>query len=112
MYRRQPWLLALGIVGFAILSACTTTGPPAALVASNDHVRLAEWYGEEAEHLRARAAQLREMAKQYEYVRYSTVVGVGRHEMVDQLNMVIDNYTSAAKEADRLAEAHRAMVLE
>jgi hypothetical protein len=112
MQRRQRWLVSLGIIGFVVLSACTTIVPPPELVASNDHARIVGWYAEEAERLRAHTEQLQEMAKQYEYVRYSTVVGLGRHEMVDQLNMVIDNYTSMAKEADRLAEAHRAMVPE
>ena len=110
MHKRQKWLLGLGIIGFTIFSACTTTLPPPALVASNDHAQLAEWYAEEAEHLRVHAEEIREMAKQYEYVQYSKVKGVARHEMVDQLNMIIDNYTSAATDADRLAEAHRAMI--
>ncbi len=103
MVNKSRWLALVCAVLMAVLTGCATA-PPRDLVERDDHAGLAAWYEQEAANLRARAGEMRDMAKAYE-VRM-TKPGQ-RSELVRHCQALVERYTKAAEEAEALAKLHR-----
>ncbi len=86
----------------AVLSGCAST-PPGDLIERNDHAGLASWYQDEAVTLRARAEEMRKMAKDYEK---RITKPHHRSELVQHCLRLVERYTKAAEEAEALAKLH------
>lgn len=102
-------LSAFGCAVIIALLASCVSGPPTQLIERNDHEGLEAWYQQEATNLRARAENMRQMAKVYEEVPflptwYSQRTG---QDMVRHCQSLVKKYTKLAKEMEALARTHK-----
>ena len=107
--RLNNMLLFLVTLG---LSACSFTATPAAdLLDRNDHVALAAWYDNDAARLRQKAKEMDQMVEEYqrnpEQAQQSMSHGSPKVDFVQQCKILAAAYTSAAREAEAMAQAHR-----
>ncbi|MDT7040774.1 hypothetical protein [Candidatus Nitronereus thalassa] len=104
MKNRSSWKMLVGAVLVTILVGCATvSGPPSQLVQQNDHAGLAAWYEQEAGNLRARAEEMRQMAKSYE----QRMSKPKQHSvLVQHCRNLSEKYSKAAEEAEALAKLH------
>ena len=104
MKNRSRWKMFAGAVLVLIWVGCAAvSAPPNQMVAQNDHAGLSAWYEQEAASLRARAEEMRQMAKSYE--QRMTKPGQ-RSELVQHCRNLSERYTKAADEAQALANLH------
>lgn len=101
--RRSSKLQALlGATLIALTVGCASV-PPKELVQRNDHAELTAWYQEEARELRMRAEEMRLMEKEYE--QFTPKQG-HQSNLVQHCRNLVEKYTKAAEELDRLAKLH------
>ncbi|MDF0645141.1 MAG: hypothetical protein P0111_14015 [Nitrospira sp.] len=80
--------------------------PPKELVSRQDHVGLAHWYHAEAARLRARAEEMRVMGEAYATMQNRPSPKVTKEEAIQHCEQFVRYYTSAANEAEALANFH------
>jgi len=102
-------LVALG------LSACSFVAtPPDELLARNDQVALAAWYENEAARLHQKAKEMDQMVEEYrrdpERAQRMMSHGSPKVDFVQQCKILAAAYTTAAREAETLAQSHRDMM--
>ena len=104
MRNKSSWKMLAGAVLITIMVGCATVSvPPSQMVQQNDHAGLAAWYEQEAGNLRARAEEMRQMAKTYE----QRMTKPKQHSsFVQHCRNLVEKYTKAAEEADALAKLH------
>lgn len=102
-----PWLRYISLSLLLVLSApsCATT-PPQELVNRQDHAGLAHWYHAEAARLRARAEDMRVMGEAYAKLEGNPSPKVTKDEVIRHCEQFVQLYTSAANEAEALANVH------
>jgi len=103
MRNRSIWKMLLGAILIAMVVGCATVPPPQEMIEHKDHAGLAAWYQQEAVHLRAKAEEMKEMAKSYEErmtkPRQSSA-------LIQHCRNLADRYTTAASEAEAAAKLH------
>lgn len=101
--------LALWSQGCAGMSSQQSTGmPPQQMISSHDHPRLANYYADQAQELREKAKQWEFVAELYEkHPEPDTKADTAQHAV--HCRTIAQNYRKAADEADVLAMEHRAM---
>ena len=89
----------------AILVGCAsvTSVPPHQMVEQNNHAGLSAWYEQEVVSLRARAEEMRQMAKSYEQ---RLTKPKQNSALVQHCRNLEEKYTKAAEEAEALAQLH------
>ncbi len=102
MHNRSIWKMLLGAILITIVIGCATV-PPQEMIEHKDHAGLATWYQQEAGDLRAKAEEMKKMAKSYEE-------RMGKpHQssaLVKHCRNLADRYATAATEAEALAKLH------
>ena len=97
------WKLVLATTMMALMVGCAFS-PPSKMVKQNDHARLADWYQKEASDLQARAEEMRQIEKEYEFL------GIPKegHEssLVEHAKHLKDHYAKAGEVAEEMAKAH------
>ena len=77
----------------------------------NDHVALAAWYDNDAARLRQKAKEMEQMVEEYqrnpEQAQQRMSHGSPKVDFVQQWKILAAAYTSAAREAEAMAQAHR-----
>jgi len=102
--------LVLVLVMFGLLACAVTESPPSDLIAKDDHVALAAWYAKEAAGLRWKAEEMRQMRDMYAKPSYQPAPKESKAELIAHCQLFIEHYTKAAEEAERMAQAHRAII--
>ncbi|MDT7040771.1 hypothetical protein [Candidatus Nitronereus thalassa] len=102
--KQRIWLVLLGSLFLMILTSCVSTSPQE-LLKQEDHKTLAAWYQQEAASLRTRAKEMLQLAKRYEYY-YRDGDYFTRMRILKHCRFLVEEYTTAATEADALAKAH------
>jgi len=102
------WLrdAVLSLLLIACALGCATTTPPQELVNRQDHAGLAHWYYAEAARLRARAEDMRVMGEAYAKLEGNPSPKVTKDEVIRHCEQFVQLYTSAANEAEALADVH------
>ncbi|RMH05828.1 MAG: hypothetical protein D6704_08620 [Nitrospirae bacterium] len=95
-------MMLAGMLLIPFLAGCVST-TPRNLVDRNDHAGLAVWYQEEAARLRARAEEMRQVAKQYE--RRMTKPQQ-RSVLIQHYRNLAERYEKAAEDAEALGKLH------
>ncbi len=101
--RSLIWIVLLSIV---VVTACSTT-PPRELIERNDHSGLVTWYEKEAQRLRGKAEEMRQMAELYAKPSYQPSPKESKTQLIAHCRLFIDYYTKSAEEAEALAKLHR-----
>lgn len=100
------FVLTLGLSGCGFVAP-----PPDELLAKQDHVALAAWYQNEAVRLRQKAKEMEQMAEEYgrdrERAEQKMSHGSRKADFVQECKRLAAAYTTAAKEAETLAQSHR-----
>lgn len=104
MKNKSSWKMLAAAVLVLILVGCTTGSvPPTQMVHQNDHAGLSTWYEQEAVTLRARAEEMRQMAKSYEQ---RMTKPKQNSALVQHCRNLSERYSKAAEEAQALAKLH------
>ena len=104
MKNRSNWNMLAGAVLVTLMVGCATVSvPPSQMVQQNDHAGLAAWHEQEAVNLRARAEEMRQMAKSYEQ-RMSKPKQ--NSVLVQHCRNLAERYTKAAEEVEALGKLH------
>ena len=106
-------MVLAGVVGLLGSVGCATDSPRE-LLNRNDHLVLAAWYKNEAESLRSRAAEMRQMAEWFAAARLlspppfleSANTGQSMLSMPVHCRELARTYEAAAEENAALAKAH------
>ena len=115
MMIQKRWIQSGVLCGLVLggLVGCTMiASPPIGEIAKNDHAALANWYDEEAAHLRQHAKDEMAMAEAYRKNPDPSTLGVVSHKinMIQHCETLAGLYTKAAEEADQAAKTHRDML--
>ncbi|MCW5784662.1 MAG: hypothetical protein KIT39_15225 [Nitrospirales bacterium] len=97
------WKLVFATTMMALMVGCAFS-PPSKMVKQNDHARLADWYQKEAGDLHARAEEMRQIEKEYEFL--GTPKEGHESSLVEHAKNLKDYYTKAAEVAEAMAKAH------
>ncbi|GJL61720.1 MAG: hypothetical protein NPIRA04_03740 [Nitrospirales bacterium] len=104
MKNRTNWKMLAGAVVVTLLVGCATVSvPPHQMVQQNNHAGLSAWYEQEAVSLRARAEEMRQMAKSYEQ---RMTKPKQNSALVQHCRNLSERYSKAAEEAQALATLH------
>jgi hypothetical protein len=104
MKNRSSWKMLAGAILVTILVGCAAASvPPSQMVQQNDHAGLAAWYEQEAVALRARAEEMKQMAKSYEQRMTKPQQSSA---LVQHCRNLSEGYSKAAEEAQALATLH------
>lgn len=102
MRNRSIWTMLLGAILIAMVVGCATV-PPQEMIEHKDHSGLATWYQQEAVDLRAKAEEMKKMAKSYEERMTKPHQSSA---LVKHCRNLADRYATAATEAEALAKLH------
>lgn len=97
------WKLVLATTMMALMVGCAFS-PPSKMVKQNDHARLADWYQKVAHDLHARAEEMGQIEKEYEFL--GTPKEGHESSLVEHAKNLKDHYTKAAEVAEKMAKAH------
>ena len=104
MKNRTNWKMLAGAVMVTLLVGCATVSVPSPqMVEQNDHAGLSAWYEQEAGSLRARAEEMRQMAKSYEQ---RMTKPKQNSVLVQHCRNLSERYSKAAEEAQAMATLH------
>jgi hypothetical protein len=95
---------------FGLLACADIKSPPSDLIANDDHAALAAWYSKEAADLRWKAEEMRHMREMYAKPSYQPAPKESKAELIAHCQRFIEYYSQAAQEAERMAQAHRAII--
>jgi hypothetical protein len=98
------------LVMFGLVACAAIESPPQDLIAKDDHATLAIWYAKEAAGLRWKAEEMRQMQDIYSQPSYRPAPKESRAELIAHCQLFIEYYTKAAEEAERMAQAQRAII--
>jgi hypothetical protein len=98
------------VVMFGLVACAVIESPPSDLIAKDDHGALAAWYEKEAARLRWKAEEMRLMLDMYARPTYQSSPKESKEELIAHCQRFIEHYTKAAEEAERMAQAHRAII--
>lgn len=102
MKRISTWFLMVCIFSLTFLVGCASSQPKT-LVQRHDHAGLKTWYLVEAATLRGKAEEMRQMADAYR--RQQAKPGFPS-ELAQHCENLVERYTTAAEDAEALAEIH------
>lgn len=102
--------LAPILVMFGLVACADIKSPPQDLIAKDDHAALAAWYAKEAAGLRWKAEEMRQMRDMYAKPSYQPAPKESKAELIAHCQLFIEYYIKAAEEAERMAQAHRAII--
>ncbi len=102
MKRVSTWFLMVFILSGPFLIGCASNHPKE-LVERNDHAGLKGWYLAEAATLRGKAEVMRQMAAEY---RKHQTKSNSTSELVQHCKNLVERYTTAAEDAEKLAKVH------